>query len=244
ALGVGDRLVIAGGLSSPLVGVRKLDAAAPSRYAGVDWDASRIVAVTVGAAYRLGDRVRVGATVQDVVSQVHTQIVVSGCPGTMTCAPEDPSFDALLAIDQTDYVSPSGSLGVQVDAAPNVTLGLAAQAPARVSGEGTLSLKLPASPVFQDAKVLGNRGRIAFTLPPTVHAGVEWRTRALRIEAALAVELWSFHDDVTLTPVGVSVMGMAGAPIPVHAVTIPRGDHASYAPAIGVEWHGPQLTLG
>ena len=49
----------------------------------------------------------------DVYSLVASQIVVSGCPGQTVCAPEDPDFDAFGQDTQTDYWSPSGSLGVQ-----------------------------------------------------------------------------------------------------------------------------------
>ena len=41
----------------------------------------------------------------------------------MTCAPEDHNFDLGMHITQTDYLAPSGSLGIQYDASAAITLG-------------------------------------------------------------------------------------------------------------------------
>lgn len=245
ALGIGDRLVIAGGLASPYGGLHRYGGDGPQRYASVSLDGSRFVVVTVGVAYAVTDRLRVGATLQNMVSQITSRVVVSACPGAMTCASEDPSFDAAVELEQNDYVSPSGSIGVQYDAADSLTLGLAMQAPARVSGSGTLTLELPSSVVFDAATVTGDGGRLAFTLPATIRAGVEWRPdERWRIEAALDAELWSMHDDITLEPIDVTVENVAGASLAVKPMVIPREYATSFSPSLGAEWHGPNVMFG
>lgn len=246
ALAISDRLVIAGGVTSPYGGgVHRYPADGAQRYASVSLDDSRFVLVTAGIAYQVNERLRVGATVQNLVSQLKSQVVVSGCPGTMTCAAEDRTFDAALAIEQDDIFSPSGSVGIQYDAHRALALGLVIQAPTRVHGAGPLAFELPSSAVFDNATLTGNRGSIAFTLPPTVHAGVEWRpSPSWRVEAALRVELWSFHDGIELEPIEVTIDGVAGGPYTLQPMTIPRDYRTTFAPALAVEWHGPKVMLG
>lgn len=244
SLGIGDRLVIAGGVAAPYAGTHRYEAAGPQRYASVGLAGTTFVTVAVGLAYRVSDRLRVGATLQDTVSRVEARLVVSGCLDA-ACAPEDRAFDAVLDLRQTDVVAPSASIGVQYDAARAVTIGAMAQAPTRIAAPGTLALDLPTAEPFTDATVSGEVAEVSFTLPPVLRAGVELRPRpALRIEAALDVELWSVHDELAIEPLGVRIEGGAAGPRALGRMAIPRRYRTSFAPSLGVEWHGPKLMLG
>jgi long-chain fatty acid transport protein len=242
AIALADGFVIAGGISAPYAALHHYDDAGPQRYASVSWTGSRFVVVTAGAAYAITPSLRVGATLQDMVSTVSARIVASGCTGAIGCVAEDPSRDALIQIDQTDYIAPSGSLGIQYDAAPSLTLGATFQAPTRVSGTGTLALQLPPAG-FTGATVSGNQGSLSFTVPASLRAGVEWHDAHLRVEAALDVELWSEQDAITIAPDNVHVDSATGS-IAVAAMTIPRHYRNSYAPAIGVEYRTGAMMLG
>jgi long-chain fatty acid transport protein len=246
ALAIGDRLVIAGGITAPYAGLHKYNDDGAQRYASVSLTGSAFVYVTFGAAYKVNDRLRVGATVMDVFSKVASRIVLSGCPGQTVCAPEDPEFDSLAQDTQTDYFAPSGSIGVQYDAAPNVTIGLAVQAPSRVSATGKFTARLPGLSFFQGARVVGDESELTMTLPAVVRAGVEVRPiPELRIEAALDVELWSMHDEIRISPHGVAIENAAGVgTYVVGDIAIPRNYKTSFAPALGVEWHGPSYMVG
>ena len=246
ALGIGDRLVIAGGITAPYAAPHRYDRAGAQRYASVSLDSAAFVYITVGAAYKVSDQLRIGATLTDVYSNLVSQIVVSACPGNTTCAPEDPAFDMLVQHRQTDYIAPTGSLGVQYDAASAVTLGLAVQAPSRVSAPGTFTAQLPSAAVFNAARVVGDQATLRMTLPAAVHAGVELRpSPTLHIEAAIDVELWSMHDAITIAPHGIRVDNAAGGTSYVFSdLVIPRSYRTSYAPSLGIEWFGPSLTLG
>ncbi|MBA2543375.1 MAG: hypothetical protein H0V17_27285, partial [Deltaproteobacteria bacterium] len=112
-------------------------------------------------------------------------------------------------------------------------------------------LELPNSVLFEDATVTGDRAVLALTLPAAIRAGVEWRPLRgrgarsdLRIEAAIDIELWSMHDEITIKPDSVTIDGVAGGPFTLGAMTIPRDYDTTFAPAIGVEWHGPKLMVG
>ena len=246
ALGIGDRLVIAGGIAAPYAGLHKYADDGAQRYASVSLNGSAFVYVTFGAAYKVNDRLRVGATVMDVFSKVASRIVLSGCPGQTVCAPEDPEFDSLGQDNQTDYFAPSGSLGVQYDVTPSATIGLAVQAPSRVSATGTFKARLPSSAFFEGGQVVGDESELSFTLPAVVRAGIEVRPRPeLRIELALDIELWSMHDDIHIAPHGVQIQGAPGVgTYVVGDLTIPRNYKTSFAPAIGAEWHGPNYMVG
>jgi long-chain fatty acid transport protein len=247
AIALSDRLVLGGGIAAPYAGLHKYDSTGPQRYASVSLEGSAFVYITAGAAYQLTDRLRVGATVMDVYSKVVAQVVVSGCPGQTVCAPEDPDFDAFGQNTQTDYWSPSGSLGLQYDAVDGkATLGLAIQAPMKVSADGEFKTRLPSSAFFEGASVVGNSSSLSLTLPATIHGGIEVRpVPSVRVEAALDVELWSEQDEISIKPHDIEIQHAAGVgTYVVGDLTIPRHYKNSYAPAIGVEWHGPGMMLG
>lgn len=232
AFGVSDRLVIGAGLATPYVGLGRYGDAA--RYATTDLTGTTFVRLALGAGYAVTPALRIGATLQDHVTYLQHKLVASACPGSMTC---DRSYDMPLAIDETDYVSPSGSLGVQYDAAPAITLGALVQAPVRVSASGKLTATPP--PAMASAMITGNAVRESFWLPPVIKAGVEWHTEALRVEAALDVELWSLHDAIDIAPDKVSLGAME-----LKDVSIPRHFQTSLAPSLGVEWHTGPAQLG
>jgi long-chain fatty acid transport protein len=246
ALGIGDRLVIAGGIAAPYAGVHRYDDDGPQHYASVSLEGSAFVYLTAGAAYKLSDQLRVGVTLVDVISRLSSRVVLSGCPGQTLCAPEDPDFDALGQVSQTDLVAPSGSVGVQYDAAPIATLGLAFQAPSRVSATGTFKSRLPRSAFFDGARIVGDEAELSFTLPAVLRAGIELHpVPELRIEAALDTELWSMHDEIDITPHDIRIENAAGVgTYTVGKMVIPRHFKTSFAPAIGAEWHGPRFVLG
>ena len=247
AYAMSDRLVLGGGIAAPYAGLHKYDPNGPQRYDSVSLQGSAFVYITAGAAYKLTDHLRVGATVMDVYSKVVSQIVVSGCPGQTVCAPEDPDFDSFGQVTQTDYWSPSGALGLQYDALDGkATLGLAFQAPMKVSADGEFQARLPTSAFFEGASVVGTSSSLSLTLPATARGGIEIRPLpSLRVEAALDIELWSEQDEISIKPHGIEIQNAAGVgTYVVGDLTIPRHFKNSYAPSIGAEWHGHGFQVG
>lgn len=65
-LGIGDRRVLAGGIAAPYAGLHRHVDDDPQRYASVSLAGSAFLhVITLGAAYRVTDRLRIGATVSD-----------------------------------------------------------------------------------------------------------------------------------------------------------------------------------
>ncbi len=239
AIGIGDQLVIAGGVAAPYTASSSFDSGGAQRYASNGVSGSEYLIVTAGAAYVISPQLRVGATLQDRVSILDWKITASACPGAMTCAVGDRTFDLPLEIKQSVYFAPSGSLGVQYDANDAITLGATLQAPTRISSTGTLGVTPPGSLLFANMPVTGSSETTAYTLPPTLRAGVELHRGAGRIEAAIDVELWSLHDTISITPHGVDIGTKALAPM-----TIDRDYTTSVAGSLGGEYKLGDATFG
>lgn len=241
------KLVLGGGTWTPYAGLHRYAIDGTQRYGSISIAQTKILHLTFAAAYRVSDKLRVGATVQNMVTVLDSRVVLSGCPGQTVCAPEDPEFDSDVRVKQTDVFAPTGSLGVQYDAHPKVTLGAMFQLPASISGAtGKLQTKLPSSGFYEGATVQGDEASVEMDLPGSFHAGVEVRpTDRLRLEAALHVELWGTHEEITFTPKNMTIENVAGVgSYALGPSVIPRNYKTSYAPAIGGEYTLGQVTLG
>lgn len=242
-----DELVIGAGINTPYSGLHRYDVAGTQRYASISLAESLSVQVTGGIAYAITPKLRVGATIQNVITKLDSRVVLSGCPGQTVCAPEDPEFDADTRIVQTDLFSPTASFGAQVDVHDRVTLGAAFQLPGRVSSTGELKTKLPSSGFYEGATVRGDKAKLEFDVPAIVRAGAEVRpVDKLRVEAALEVELWSTHDAITITPQDVTIENVAGVgTYEVGPTVIPRNYKSSYAVSLGGEYAiTPAVSVG
>jgi long-subunit fatty acid transport protein len=236
ALGIGDALVLAGGLTAPYDAVH--------RYATDDTTGTLSFIVTAGVGYAVSNRVRIGATLQNHVTRTRRTLTALACTGD-PCDASDASLAMQLDIAQTDYLAPAGSLGVQLDLTPRATFGAMVQSPVRVAGQGTLVVHVPTAMQFATARVTGDGVAYEYARPPILRAGVELRPRAdLRVEAALSVELWSTVGGVTIAPDGVAIEDVAGGPYPLREMREPRSYDTSFAPSLAVEWHGDGLMLG
>ncbi len=247
AAALGPRLVLGGGLWAPYAALGKYAEDGAQRYASVDQSKSAIATIGVGLAVKLGERVRLGVTLQDHITLLTTSIVLSGCPGQTVCTPEDPEFDSYNRIDQTTLFSPSGSVGAQVDLAARATFGVMVQLPVKISGQGTLHSRLPSSGFFNGASVEGDRADVTLELPLTVRAGLELRPGLWRIEAATTFERWSSQRQLTIDPVGVRIINAPGVgTYEFGKMVIPRNFKDTVAAQLGVEGQlkaGSPLTV-
>jgi long-subunit fatty acid transport protein len=237
--------VFAGGISAPYAALHRYPADSAARFASLSWNGSAFVVATVGIAYAVNDQLRVGATLQNFFSKLSWSLVMSGCPPTETCDDADRTYDMPVDIDQTDYVSPSGSIGVQYDVSPYATLGLALQAPTKVAGSGSLTAKLPTNLAFQNGRITGDEVAVSYTLPPSIRAGVEAHPLPrLKIEAALDVELWSMHDKIAIDTNEIAIESVVGGPYAFGDMAIARDYKTSFSPSLGVEYRMPLLVIG
>ena len=240
AVPITPKLVFGAGVTAPYAGIQRYAPDSSARYTSASLAESLFVTLAVGLGYQVTPQLRVGVTVSDNISQLSSRVTLTGCPGETICAPEDPEFDADTRIKQTDLWAPSAAAGLQYDVIPELTLGLTAQTGYKVSGaNGELTTKLPSSSYFDGASVKGDSVSLEMTLPPSVKGGIEVRPNEhLRIEAALDVEFWGVHKDITITPHDVVIDNAAGVGMyTIGSSVITRDYKTSYAPSIGGEYH-------
>ena len=247
AIGLDDHWVIGAGLTWKYAPTSRYPAAlsaggmafpAPERYASTGVAGTQYVELVAGAAYVVTPRLRIGATVQDLVTLLDLQVTAVGCPGAMACAAGDTSFDMPLELKGTQAIAPSGSIGVQYAARPELTLGAVVQAPTRISDGGTLTVTAPTAAVFRGMAVTGNTGTASFWLPPSVRAGVEYHAGIAMVEAAVDVELWSLQSSIDLAP-DFSIGAFRASP-----VSIARDYTTSVALSLGGEVQLGLVRLG
>lgn len=234
---IGETLVVAGGVYAPYAALGKYPEEGPQRYSLVDMSQSLLVILEAAVGYRVNDKIRLGAGIQNMIFQMSSRIVFSGCPGETACAPEDPEFDSLGQIDQTTYFSPSAVVGAQIDVTPTITIGAAFQLPFQISGQGTFESRLPSSGFFDGAEIVGDRADVSFTLPAMVRGGIEVRpTPTWRVELAADLEMWSQHDEFTIEPQNVRIEGAPGVgTYEIGPLIIPRHFDNSLAVMLGAE---------
>src|SRR5205085_10703464 len=132
--------------------------------------------------------------------------------------------------------NPSGSVGVQYDAADTVTIGAAFQLPVWFRGTGKLHTRLPSSGFFDGASVEGDRVDVRFETPAEIRAGVEYHAERWRLEAATTIQLWSEHDAMRIEPHDVRIVNAPGVgTYELGPIDVPRKFKDTYAAHLGFE---------
>jgi long-chain fatty acid transport protein len=233
--------VFAAGVFAPYAAIASYDRAAdaPQRYSLLSLDGSALAVAGVWAAWRPHPMLNVGAGVSALVGSFTSQLAFSGCPATVTCAPENPDWDAVAQLAVGPIAAPTASLGVQFSPHRMVTFGLSGQLPLWVDAAARLAVRLPAASFYEGASVQGDQANVRFNLAPVVRAGVEVRPVAgLRAEFAFVWEGWSMHDRIDLTPQGIGLRNVRGVgDYQISALSIDRGFRDVLSFRLGVENH-------
>lgn len=234
---VSDRLALAAGIFAPYASAQKYAADGPARYSIIDTTETVPLIFEAAVGYRVSDRLRIGAGLQNMVFQIASTVVFSGCPQEVTCAPEDREFDSLNKISQLSLFVPSGVIGAQLDLGPKATVGASFQFPFVITGSGELQSALPSSGFYDGATLVGDRADLSLTLAPILRAGIEFRPSPLaRIEIAGRIEFWSVHDKYTIEPRNVRIENAPGlGTYEFSTVEVIRNFKNSFAVAVGGE---------
>jgi long-chain fatty acid transport protein len=216
-------------------------APAPQRYSLLSLDGSLLSFVGAGVAFAPNKEWRFGAVVGMLTGVFSTQADFSGCISErLACAYEAPSWDVLSQVTAGPIFAPTGSLGAIWIPHPSWRVGVSFQLPTYVRAPATLNVRLPASPLFQDASQSGTSGRVAFDLPWTLRAGVETRALAdaLKVELSFNYDRWSMHDAITLTPDGIALKNVVGLTSTYYLppITLQRDFQDSVAVHLGGEY--------
>lgn len=195
---------------------------APQRYQLYSLEGSALAFLNASLAIAPSDEWRFGASLELLVGNVNARVAMSGCvPDRFVCAQEDPDWDVIADASIAPIISPTGQIGAQWIPTPDWHVGLSFHLPVWIRAGGTVKNRLPATPVFEQARQEGEDVDVALDLPWTLRLGVETRAvEDLRVEVGFAWEHWSMHDTVTVDPDGLALRDVAGFPDPFYIPTI------------------------
>jgi long-chain fatty acid transport protein len=213
------------------------DRDAPQRYSLINLDGSLLALTGLFAAWRPHRTFSVGVGVSALLGSFNSQLALSGCPAQITCAPEDPDWDAVGQVNVGPIFAPTGNVGVQFTPHPMVTLGASFQLPIYVDSKASMGVRLPSHPFFDGARVVGNTANVTFALAPIARVGVEVRpTPRTRVEVAGVWEGWSVHDQLRIQPEGVRIENVRGVgTVDVGPVVLDRGFQDVFSVRVGGE---------
>jgi long-chain fatty acid transport protein len=237
-------MTLAAGVWTPYVGQNSWPENGPQRYSLVSLRGTLILVAELAAAFRVHDKLWVGAGFQTMYLKFRSLNVLGTCT-QVNCAPEDPHFDSLTQTNVTSGFTPSGVLGATL-VLEKVRVGLALQLPFWIRADGSVRTRLPTDPMFANAMVVGDAASFAMDLPLNLRLGVEWRPLPrLRVELGIDYEDWAMQDKLVTTPHGVAIVGVPGVgTYTLSPVTLTRNLRDSVAVHIGAEgWVLPRRLV-
>jgi long-chain fatty acid transport protein len=212
----------------------------PARYSLGSYNGSLLGIVGLWAAWKPLEQLRIGAGILGLIGQFETSTTFSTCPAlNLTCAIEQPDFDANGHVKVGPIVAPTANGGVIWAPSRYIRFGVSGQLPMVISAPAQLQIQLPSNEVFDTAHVNGSNAHVSFTLPAIARAGIEVRPiTGLRIETAYVREFWSAQKSITLVPEGITVGGVPGlaTPITVPTITYPRNFQDTSSFRLGGEY--------
>ena len=220
---------------------------AASRYSLVSLGGSVLATISVGGAVKITDRFTVGANLQALVGSFTSRVYFNANPADRFLgAPEDPNYDTEAQLSAKPIIAPSGNLGLKYQFADWLRVGVSGQLPQWINAPATVKTRLPDVALFDNAQQVGNSGRVKFTLPAILRAGVEfkqvWDTRrSLAVEVAYVREFWSMHKNIDVATTDVTLTGITGFPSPFYVapIKIPRNLKDSNSFRLGGEYMFP-----
>ncbi|MEM9069249.1 MAG: outer membrane protein transport protein [Myxococcota bacterium] len=215
---------------------------APQRYSLLSLEGSAFVNLSPAVAYQPIDGLSFGLGMHLMVGSFVGETVISACDGFVCSQPENPEWDSVARFKLTPIIHPGLSAGITYDAGP-IRVGVSmVWWPSAVSGDAELDVRLPSAPLFDGARVEGDKARLELDIPFMLRGGVEVRpTRNLRIEAAFVWEHWSTQKAARIEPRNIWIRdAVAIGDYQVGPIRIPRNMNDVYSIRLG----GTFRTLG
>lgn len=216
---------------------------APQRYSLITLDGSALAIVGAYAAHQPSKEWAIGAGIEMLTGFFQTSVYFSACvPERFICAPEQPEYDAYGQLKVGPIFAPSGILGAIFLPSDSVRVGASFHLPFWVRSAGTQKVRLPGAAAFEQASVAGEKVNVKFNLPWVARLGVEIRpVPDLRVEAGVAYEAWSMHQEITIESEDIALENVAGFPptYKIPPLSIDRGFRDTYSGRLGAEYKFP-----
>ena len=231
------------GVWVPYLGINSWPETGPQRYSNISLNGSLLGVIEVAGAFRVRDWLYLGLGLQNMVLHFKSRVDLTACPA-VTCAPEQPSYDALTEVSTDSYFTPSANVGATV-VLQKLRAAVAVQLPSFVRSSGSVRSRLPTDPLFANAMVNGSAIGVDFNLPVMVRLGLEYRPLpSLRLEADFNYEAWSMQDKFLITPHNVTITGVPGVgAYNLKPLTLPRSLNDTVAVSIGGEYEALKKRL-
>jgi long-chain fatty acid transport protein len=216
---------------------------APQRYTVASLDGSALIVTGLSAAYRPIKQIQIGMGFNVMFGTVMTEATLGTCvPDRFVCAPEQPEFDARSKLTAGGILAPSANFGIQILPTDSVRFGASFDLPRNLKSDGKIQTRLPSSPLFDNAKQVGDQIGVSMKLPWVARVGVEVRPgKQTRIELAATYEAWSAHDRIEAKPKNIELQDIALFP-PAYRlgdINIERKYQDSYSVKVGGEQRIP-----
>jgi long-chain fatty acid transport protein len=215
--------------------------ASSQRYAIGNYDGTMISKASLGAAYRLNSYVSFGVSGHLLVGTFGSQSTLSGCDGVTCVHSEDPTNDTQIQMKTHALWVPGVQVGMNITPVSWLRVGVAWESAYQINAPTTYRIKLSQADTFRDASLSPSEpeGKVSFTLPMQVRAGVEGRLgQVARVEGAFVWENWKAHDRISVD-VGSSTQLNNVVPLGTYVLKpmdIQRGFRNTWSVRLGGEW--------
>jgi len=245
AFGRNKEWTVAGGVLAPYIALTAYPPTvdgqpSPARYSMGSYNGSIAAMPGVWLAYKPFDALRVGVGALAFVGKFQSTITFNANPqDRLLGAPEEPEYDANAQLSISPIFAPSAAAGVTLVPSKYVRVGASGQLPMIISAPATITMQMPSSVVFDGASQDGTSAHVRFVLPAIARAGIEIRPiDYLRVELAYVREYWSSQQSIDITPLNMSIDGIAGMPpkVAIPPISMPRGFQDSESFRLGGEY--------
>jgi len=211
---------------------------APQRYSLISSN-NFIFYPGVSIGWKVSDWLSVGAGAEIRIFHItQTQSIF----GVGDLGGDYPDFDAIATIDAWQKAYPVFDGGIIVKPIPsiqNISIGLSGHLGAAVSADGTMTIQTPAAAQALNITVQGNRAHVDLHLPSDARLGLQWKTARALVELDGTWEGWGAMQNITVTPLGVSLVSGSGqnqTVTPVAPIVLHKDFHAAYTARLGGEY--------
>lgn len=216
---------------------------APQRYSIANFEGSALLVAGLWVAFRPVKQLQIGLGPTMMFGKFVNEATFGTCvPDRFLCAPEQPEFDTRSRLSAGGLAAPSANFGVQILPIDALRFGASFDLPRVLKSQGTIESRLPSSPLFDNATLVGDRVDVRFVLPWVARIGAEIRPgKSTRVELAFAYEAWSSHDKIEGKPQNIELRNVALFP-PAYRlgnINIDRKFQDSWSVKVGGEQNIP-----
>lgn len=216
---------------------------APQRYGLIRSDVV-LVFPSAAVAFQPWPALSVGASLQYVYAQLSLRQAVTSAPFTPEdMRQEDPAYDSIVEVQQRGRPQLTGIVGLLVQPARSVRLGMSYRPPVPLEMRGTAAVTLGEIPSSL-VSVTGDRARLALTLPQELKIGAHyWPAEDIGLAAEFVYQGWQSVRELVLTPEDIALSVGGGAPQPMAPIRIPKRWRHAWGARAGGWWRAvPSLT--